>query len=230
VAPALPLSDTAAVLSAFGGVDRSSARRPHAATVHCRSDELPDLAEDLARTGTAGLRLVVRIDSIPRAGAATVAHLATAAVATLSISGPVAIDVARLPEWIELNKAALRHGLPLAWSGHVPAQTRDQLVHLVPARDQAEWRKVWRYGMLGWRRGPGFAAVVDARTDVRQITVDLSVVTDVFGPELDCPAHVPDVDVNLLAELVGSRLVMVVRDRAVWLPYRTCRWPVSPLL
>ena len=93
------------------------------------------------------------------------------------IAGTTAVDAPTswLVAWIELNKAALRHGLPLAWSGQLPAAVRQQLVHLVPARDQPDWRRRWSYGMLGWRKGPDFAYVVDSRSGVRESTLALPV-------------------------------------------------------
>ena len=153
--------------------------------------------------------------------------LAAAGVAALDIAGTTAVDAAALPAWIELNKAALRHGLPLAWSGQLPAAVRQQLLHLVPARDQPDWRRRWSYGMLGWRKGPDFAYVVDSRSGVRQFTLALPVLAGLFGPDLDQPARVADADRETLDELTAAGLALAAGEASVWLPYRTSRWPVS---
>jgi hypothetical protein len=230
VAATLPFSDTTAFASAIRGADRASTAQPHLARVACTADQLVDLTAQVAHTGVAGLRVVVEVGAVPQVDPQTVRKLAVAGVAALEIAGTVTVDLPALPHWIELNKAALRYGLPLAWSGRLPAQVDDQLLHLVPARDQPEWLRRWRYGMFGWRRGPGFALVADARGDLRQLTLALPALTEMFGPHLDRPAPASDVDVSTLTELAAARLAMVVEDRAVWLPYRTRRWPVSSLL
>lgn len=227
VAPAMPFSDTAAVRSAVGGGLRASAVHPQLVTVCCDRSELAGLADRLAQTGVGGLRLVVQVNGVPTVTPAHVRALATVGVAALDIAGDAAIDAAALPTWIELNKAALEYGLPLAWSGRLPAAVRHQLAHLVPARDQPDWQRRWRYAMLGWRKGPSFAAVLDSRADARQLIVALPVVTDLFGPNLDQPVGVADADPETLAELTEADLVLIADGAAVWLPYRIRRWPVS---
>jgi Family of unknown function (DUF5825) len=227
VAPALPFSDTAAVRSAVGGGLRASAIHPQLVTVSCGRSELAGLADRLAQTGVGGLRLVVQVDGVPAVTPAHVRALATAGVAALDIAGDTTVDAAALPTWIELNKAALGHGLPLAWSGLLPAAVSRQLAHLVPARNQPDWQRRWRYAMLGWRKGPSFATVLDSRTDARQLTVALPVVTDLFGPDLDQPVGTADADPEILTELTEAGLVLIADGAAVWLPYRIRRWPVS---
>lgn len=227
VAPALPFSDTALVRSVVGGGLRACAAHPQLVTVSCDRSELAGLAGRLAQTGVGGLRLVIQVNGFPAVTPADVRALATAGVAALDITGDTTVDVAALPTWIELNKAALGYGLPLAWSGRLPAAVRHQLAHLVPARNQPDWQRRWRYAMLGWRKGPSFAAVLDSRADARQLTVDLAVVTDLFGPDLDQPAGVANADQETLAELTEADLVLIADGAAVWLPYRIRRWPVS---
>ena len=227
VAPALPFSDTAAVRSAAGGAGPAAAVQPQLVTVSCDRTELAGLVGQLAQTGVAGLRLVVRVNGVPVITPGHVRALAAAGVAALDIAGDTTVDDAVLLAWIELNKAALEYGLPLAWSGRLPAAVRHQLAHLVPARNQPDWQRRWRYAMFGWRKGPSFAAVLDSRADARQLTVDLPVVTDLFGSDLDQSASVADADQETIAELTEAGLALIVGDAAVWLPYRIRRWPVS---
>lgn len=237
-APSLPFSDPAAVLDALRTVTGPVVRDGHVVTVACGRHELSGLAARLsgaglaarpAGAGVAGLRVVIRVAGVPDAGPRDVAALAAAGVAAVELAGETVVDDAVLPEWIELNKAALRYRLPMAWSGRLPGRVGDRLVHLVPARDQPDWRRRWRYGMLGWRLGPGFCNVVDARDEVRQLTISLPVVADLFGPGLDRPVPVDHADPGIVEELAGAGLVMTIGDRVVWLPYRIRSWPVSAL-
>lgn len=227
VSPALPFSDTAAVRSAAASGMRGSAAQPQLVTVSCDQSELAEFAARIAQTGVGGLRLVVQVNGAPAVTPAHVRALATAGVAALEISEDTTIDAAALPAWIEMNKAALEYALPLAWSGRLPAAMNHQLAHLVPARNQPDWQRRWRYAMLGWRRGPSFAAVLDSRAGARQLIVDLPVVTDLFGPGLNQPIGAADADPETLAELTEAGLVLTAGGAAVWLPYRIRRWPVN---
>ncbi len=86
----------------------------------------------------------------------------------------------------------------------------------------------WRYGMLGWRRGPEYAAVVDERgARPTHLTVDLSMLTPLFGGDLDRPAPASTVDGDVLDELTAAGVVAVFAGRAVCLPYRLRLWPVN---
>lgn len=227
VAPALPFSDTAAARSAAADGRPASAVKPQLVTVSCDPSELAEFAARIAQTGVAGLRLVVQVNGAPAVTPDHVRALATAGVAALEVTEDITVDAADLPAWIELNKAALEYGLPLTWSGRLPAAMNHQLAHLVPARNQPDWQRRWRYAMLGWRRGPSFAAVLDSRAEARQLIVDLPVVTDLFGPDLDQPIGAADADPETLAELTEAGLVLVAGGAAVWLPYRLRRWPVN---
>jgi Family of unknown function (DUF5825) len=227
VAPPLPFSDTGAARSAAANGMRTSAAQPQLVTVSCDRSELAEFAATIAQTGVGGLRLVVQVNGAPAVTPAQVRALATAGVAALEITGDTTVDAVALPAWIELNKAALEYGLPLAWSGRLPAAMNHQLAHLVPARNQPDWQRRWRYAMLGWRRGPSFAAVLDSRADARQLIVDLPVVTDLFGPDLNQPIGAADADPETLAELTEVGLVLIAGGAAVWLPYRIRRWPVN---
>lgn len=226
VAPALPFCDTSAVRSAVS-CGQPPAGLPQLVTVACDRSELAGLAGRLAESGVCGLRLVIQVNGIPAITSADVRALATAGVAALDVAGDTTVDDAALPGWIELNKAALTYGLPLAWSGRLPGALHQRLAHLVPAGNQPDWRRRWRYAMFGWRRGPSFAAVLDSRADARQLTVDLPAVTGLFGPDLDRPVLVADADKETLAELAEADLALVAGGAAVWLPYRIRRWPVS---
>ena len=150
--------------------------------------------------------------------ATTVHHLAHARVARLEITEPV--DVFTTIAWFETAKAAATLGLPLIWSGNLPAEVRRHASHLPAPRDDERWQSDWRYGMLGWRRGPGFAEVLDRRFSSslghRRTLIDLAAITGIFGESLDCPS----IFSGTAAELVEAGLAMSFQSEVVWLPYR----------
>lgn len=231
VAPSVPFSDTATVLDAIGDV--GLARHPagsHDLHVDCETADLERLASTLIRTGTAGMRTVVRIADLPDAmvGPAVVRGLAQAGVAAIEVREPIRAG-APLVDFIELAKAALAYGVPLVWSGTLPASEHGALVHLVPARNDTVWRERWRYAMLTWRRGPGFTLIDDVRDPHRRrsLTLALPMLTALFGELLDHPADVGAVEPSLRAELTAERLIAVLDSRAVWLPHRLLRGPVN---
>ncbi|WP_436533246.1 DUF5825 family protein [Actinoplanes sp. HUAS TT8] len=219
VAPSLPLNDPESLIAAlgrFGPVTVAS----HRISIACPPDRLGALAQEVIR----GPAIEVRIDVPPPAesGPAAVAALAVAGVDRLVVSEPVGAATA---DWIELAKAALTHGLPLHWTG----TAGPEFAHLVPARTDLEGRRRWRYGLLTWRRGPGFVLVDDRRDseDRRSLVIDSPPLVEAFGPELDRPAAGTAGTDPLLAELAGVGLV-TSGPVAVWLPYRMLRLPVAP--
>ncbi|HEX6681356.1 MAG TPA: hypothetical protein VF062_01065 [Candidatus Limnocylindrales bacterium] len=222
VAPTAPYTDPAAVVwlaGQFGEFERPS-RFELAVTVQCRQIDLFCLR--LSESGCAGLDVRVRT---PRPVAATtVAHLARARVAGLEITEPV--EESCVTGWFETAKAAASFRLPLQWHGTLPAEVRRHAWHLTP--------NPGRPALLGWRRGPGFAEVVDQRSGHRRSLVDLATVTSLFGEGLDIPAPLSGDTAELFgegldtpaplsgdtAELIDAGLAMAFRGEAVWLPYR----------
>lgn len=186
-------------------------------TVQCRLVDL--FALRLSRIGCAGLRVTVRT---PRpVTASTVYHLARARVSCLEITDPV--DDFTAIAWFETAKGAATLGLPLIWSGSLPTDVRRHARHLPAPSDDDRWQSDWSYGMLGWRRGPGFAEVLDRRQGHRRTLVDLAVLTGIFGEGLDCPS----IFSGTAAELVDAGFAMSFRGEVVWLPYRLRAWPAT---
>jgi Family of unknown function (DUF5825) len=202
VAPAPPFTDTSAVAalaSRFGSCQRLSL---HELVVHCGAPE--HLALGLKETGCAGLRVVVRCAR--PVTAACVRDLATAGVSLLEITEPVTDPVA----WFETAKAAAETRLSLLWHGTLPEPVERFARHLPPPEGRP-----WLPGMLCWRRGPGFAEVVDRRAGHQRILADLAVLTRLFGERLDRPFSGGTAD-----ELVDAGLVAHLGGGLVWLPYR----------
>lgn len=234
VAPTMPFSDVEAVLAATRAiVEPFAGPPPHLLTIPCPPAEIGALAAELATTGVGDLRVVIRLNALPGAALtpATVERLVAAGVATLEIDPEVEPAEHELPEWFELGKACLCYGMPLTWKGSLPPAAVEPWAHLPPARNQAAWQRRWRYGSLGWRRGPGFASVSDSRgEDIRQRRIRLPVLTPIFGEQLDQPAAVPAVPDRTVDALLASGLGAVFGERIVWLPYRLRRWPPDTLL
>jgi uncharacterized protein DUF5825 len=207
-----PFSDTSRVvaLAAEYGVCEQLSPFALVVTVQCRLVDL--FALRLSRIGCAGLRMTVRT---PRpVTATTVHHFANARVARLEIADPV--DAFTVVAWFETAKAAATLGLPLIWQGSLPADVRDHARHLPPPSDDDGWQGAWRYGLLGWRRGPGFAEVLDRRRGHRRTLVDLAAVTEIFGENLDYPSLFS----GTASELVDAGFAMPFQGEVVWLPYR----------
>jgi Family of unknown function (DUF5825) len=232
VAPPLPFSDTAAVLEGVRAIaDAVTWPAPQSLTLSCSPGRLPALAGRLASTGVGDLRVIVRLDAEPGAAVTprVVAQLASATVAGLEIGPELSPAEAELADWFELGKACLSHGVPLLWRGSLAPAVLDHWAHLPPARNQPEWQHRWRYGQLGWRRGPGFAAVTDSRgDDIRHRRIRLTSLTPLFGDGLDQPASA--IPHGTREALVNAGLAAVFAGRTVWLPYRLRRWPPDTLL
>ncbi|HZM77197.1 MAG TPA: DUF5825 family protein [Candidatus Limnocylindrales bacterium] len=214
-----PFTDTSTVIALateHGQCDRPSPFT-FTVTVQCRLVDL--FALRLSHIGCAGLRVTVRT---PRpVTATTVYHLAHARVVRLEITDPV--DAFTTVAWFETAKAAATLGLPLIWSGSLPVNVRRHARHLPPPSDDDRWQSGWRYGLLGWRRGPGFAEVLDRRRGNRRTVVDLAALTGIFGEGLDCPS----VFSGTVKELVDAGFAMSYQGEVVWLPYRLRAWPAT---
>ncbi len=221
-APGPPFSEPEAVYAVarmFGEV--VAGPRMHELTVQCDVTMLTEFAWLLRGTGVAGLRVVVRTNGcVP---IVAVRDLARAGVARLQLDGHRDLSEEELPAWFEMGKAAVAFGLPLRWTGSLPRRARPPARHLPPPGNDPAWCRDWKFGMLGWRRGPGFVEVLDCRDGMAQITIEAQTLTPMFGRGLDRPSSLDDpVDA-----LVEAGLVAVFAGRAVWLPYRLRSWPVN---
>ncbi|MDQ2836279.1 MAG: DUF5825 family protein [Actinomycetota bacterium] len=112
------------------------------------------------------------------------------------------------------------------------------LAHLYPPRaidgdPSHDWSRPWREGFfigkLVYRHGPGFIQVRDRRGGKLELyVIDEARHLNAIGASArGCsPAAIDQV---VLAELLGARLVLLVADRLLWLPYRIQRWPLPPM-
>lgn len=219
-APFSETSDVFAIARAFGEV--IAGPRVHEITVQCDVSMLTEFAWLLRDAGVAGLRVAVRANGCVPVGA--VRDLAHAGVTQLEIDGHRDLREAQLPEWFEMAKATIAFGLSLRWTGSLPSWARPHARHLPPPDNDATWRRDWKFGMLGWRRGPGFAEVLDCRDGMSQLTIDLGTLIPLFGRGLDRSSMVDGPAIGALQE---AGLVEVFAGRAVWLPYRLRVWPVN---
>ncbi|MBT0769860.1 hypothetical protein KIH74_13060 [Kineosporia sp. J2-2] len=205
---------------------------PDEITIDSRASDLARIAGVLGRVGPAGLTITVRTPTVPlNAGIpAVVGVLAHAQVAALEITRELVVGGPLAVAWTELAKAALSHGLPLRWSGAADSLLLEHFTHLVPPQRSHDWRRAWRYGALTWRRGPGFALVNDDRNeqDRRRHTVDLLLLTGIFGPDLDRPAQTSADPGPVIDELIHLGLAARLPNGVVWLPYRMRRFPAAP--
>ena len=214
-----PYTDTAAVIALareHGDCDQPT---PFALTVTVQWRRIDLFALRLKQIGCAGLRVTVRT---PRPLAAvTVGHLAHARAAALELTD--AVDASTLSAWFETAKAAASLGLPLIWQGSLSGDVRRHALHLPPPVNDHRWRDDWRYGTLGWRRGPGFAEVLDRRKGHRRTIVDLISVAAMFGENLDGPSFLSGTAI----ELIDAGFAMFYMGDVVWLPYRLRALPAT---
>lgn len=207
-----PYTDTAAVIALAREYGEGQRPTPFALTVTVQWRRIDLFALRLKQIGCSGLRVTVRT---PRPlAAATVGHLARAGTARLELTE--AVDSSTLTAWFETAKAAASLGLPLIWHGSLPGETARHARHLPPPVNDDAWRDNWRYGILGWRRGPGFAEVIDRRHGHRRTIVDLTSVAEMFGDNLDGPTSLSGTAI----ELIDAGFAMFFMGDVVWLPYR----------
>jgi hypothetical protein len=107
------------------------------------------------------------------------------------------------------------------------------LFHLAPPEtaDRPDvlrsWRTAFRYGLLHYRRGPGFLVVHDARPGARSprtIVDDPQAVA--MLDENAGPLPLPSGRSPAIRELLDSRLLLVMGGHAIPLPYRLQRLPL----
>ena len=237
--PAAAPADVAAVTWA-PNTPLATPGRPDLARVRCRIGDLPDLAAALPPRGPR-LRVEIDADRWP----------AVVDVAALVAGGLVdcVVDPLGLPtgaDWVRFVAflvAAREHGLEPRWTlpGRRPEWVRaDLLNHLAPpiagagadARTSADvdaWSAAYRFGRLFWRRGPGFASVVDSRgEDTARYVIDDPELLALFG-ELAQPLEVSTMSPSRsggLGELQEAGLVVVEEGWAVRLPYRLRHRPM----
>ncbi|WNV87738.1 DUF5825 family protein [Umezawaea sp. Da 62-37] len=178
----------------------------------------PDLAVLLARVPVAEVRLARPVDlSDPRGGdaARTIALVrecsSVGARVTWSLtSGERTLDVSHL-------------------LGHLPAP------HDMRVVGGGKWRSTDDFGLLYFRRGPGFLSVVDRRSgQSERLVLDDRVVVDVFTRGLEgCPWSELSKDARqaiAAQELVAVGLLLRVGDHYVTLPVHMRSWPMGTVL
>lgn len=128
--------------------------------------------------------------------------------------------------------------LPAPEAQFAPDIDETLLAHLYPPRSidgegSHDWIPSWRdgffIGKLVYRHGPGFIQVRDRRGGKLELYVidEARHLNAIAASARGCsPAAIDQV---VLAELLRARLVLLVADRLLWLPYRIQRWPLPPM-
>ncbi|ARF53561.1 hypothetical protein B1H19_04655 [Streptomyces gilvosporeus] len=140
-------------------------------------------------------------------------------------------------EFVRSLREHTAHALPVLWRADLSRLPAPRILfHLAPPT-QADrsttvhtWQETYRYGLLHYRRGPGFLIVRDSRPGAvrKEIVLDRPESVGVFDhfahprplPAADDPSY-PSVQ-NLLTD----GLLLAVGGLAVALPYRLHRLPL----
>lgn len=216
--------------------------------------ELRTRAETRARTtgrpASAALVLDTDREELPDA-AELAALLPRVPVAEVRLAGPA--DLARHPERtvvriISLLRECSSVGARVTWSLALGADQLDlirQLDHL-PAPTEVtvlgkrimtadDWRATHTFGLLYFRRGPGFLSVIDRRSGrTDRIVLDEPAAVDVLTRALGgcgwadlttTPGHTA-----AATDLVRDGLILRVGDQCVTLPVRMRTWPLGVVL
>lgn len=216
--------------------------------------ELRARSENGVRTAgrPASAALVLGTDGAELPGAAELADLLPRVpVAEVRLTGPA--DLTGHPERtivriIALLRECASVGAPVRWSLTLGADQLDlirQLDHLPaptevtvlgqPAATADDWRSTHTFGLLYFRRGPGFLSVTDRRSGrTDRIVLDDPVAIDVFTRALggcgwaDLTAT-PE-QAATAAELVRDGLILRIGDECVTLPVHMRTWPLGVVL
>jgi hypothetical protein len=136
-------------------------------------------------------------------------------------------------------------GQRVDWRGRVTGPIDLSLLHHLPPPIELEhehaptdhpnngtgakdaWSRSHDFGSCYYRRGPGFLQVKDVRnpSSPAQTVLERPELIDVFTTCL-APTPVRHLEAPAVRDLVHRRLLLLVDDLAVTLPYRLARWPV----
>ncbi|MCX4474585.1 DUF5825 family protein [Micromonospora sp. NBC_01655] len=202
--------------------------RPASSTLTLGSDwaELPaatELAALLPRVPVAGVRLAEPVDLCALPGHAIVRIIALLRECS-SIGARVTWSLILGAEQLDL----------IPRLDHLPAPDR-MTVRGREASAVGPWRSTGNFGLLYFRRGPGFLSVVDQRPESgRRVVLDDPAMVDVFVRGLEgCawaevtrnPGHAA-----AARDLVGDGLVLRLGDHCVTLPVHMRSWPLGAAL
>ncbi|OWV11963.1 hypothetical protein B5D80_03375 [Micromonospora wenchangensis] len=163
------------------------------------------------------------------------------------------VDLSALPDRTAARIVALLRecssiGVPVTWSLVLDAERRHLVRHLdhLPAPVRAtvrgsgttavdSWRSTRTFGLLHFRRGPGFLAVVDQRQrPVRRLVLDDPTRIDVFLRALPgCPwaeLTAGPAEAAAARRLVDDGLLLRLGDHCVTLPVHMRSWPLGAAL
>jgi len=152
--------------------------------------------------------------------------------------GPVDLagDAAVMLDWLRAIRDFTACGVPVDWHAAEEMEVMAPLIHhLAPPVDASGdgfvgWRRVHRYGLLFWRRGPGFLTVVDRRREERahHYLIEESGDQQVFQAAATVVARdmLAGIDAEALEELEAEGLVLSLGGFSLALPFRMRHWPV----
>ena len=95
-----------------------------------------------------------------------------------------------------------------------------------PEKALTLWRERFRFGILYWRAGPGFAIIRDARQSaINHFTLDEAEYVDAVWRG-HAGRGLADADASALRVLSNEGLIYHLGDFPVFLPYRMKHWPI----
>ncbi|MFC5751499.1 DUF5825 family protein [Actinomadura rugatobispora] len=148
-------------------------------------------------------------------------------------------DPAATTQAVALLRDLAPTGQHVDWRGRVTGPIDLSLLHHLPPPAELEhgpgdgtdakeaWARSHDFGSCYYRMGPGFLQVKDVRnpSSPTQTVLDDPELIDAFTTCLT-PTRVRALQAAALRDLVRRRLLLLVDDLAVTLPYRLTRWPV----
>lgn len=154
-----------------------------------------------------------------------------------------ALDAADASRFLELLRELTSCGMAVDWrlrTSHDDTRWRD-LWHLfppaevtIPAGTDGQiwefWRRQFHYGLCVMRKGPGMIEVRDRRSGTLRHVRFTSPLHLEAIERLERGAPAASLEPELLAEFEAARVVMAIGGMRLWLPCRSRRSPLSPIM
>jgi hypothetical protein len=149
-----------------------------------------------------------------------------------------AAEVREQLRWLELIRDFTACGLRVRWSAlHIAEELLPKLHHLAPpqiiesARESVGlWRQNHFFGMFYWRRGSGFATLLDKRDPIsgNQFILDDQQSYAVFSEARKTSPRktLEQIDTEALERLESENIILSLSGWSLALPYRLTHWPV----
>jgi hypothetical protein len=152
--------------------------------------------------------------------------------------GCEAADACEQLRWLELIRDFTSCGVQVRWGAqHVDPDILPKLRHLAPpqviesaAESVRAWRESHFFGMFYWRRGPGFATLVDKRDPElgSEFVLDDRHTYAVFSQarQTSPRSALEEINTEALERLESENIVLTLSGWSLTLPYRMTHWPV----